>query len=240
MQKINLFSLSLLFSLSSVGQVKRSVEVSITGRYDQHADYVSNFAGRVYNDTNRLYGISYGFNIGYRQQVSKTISAYLGLGYYKLGIDKIKGSMPFNSPGERTGRNISNEDDDSTNLGYSTSKYHYNNLAFTVGLSKVVSLKDNLKFEIGIEGVGYYSFSQQYELMNKYHYSTHNTKPLEFGINATIGPLKEYNKFYFRPSLLIPIYQNLRGDKVFYEDRSMTISKWFNGLGLTLRVGKYL
>ena len=240
MLKTTLLSLTILVFIDAFGQSKKSIEISIVGRYDRHADYVSNFAGRVYNDTNKLYGISYGFNIGYRRQVSKTISAYLGFGYFKLGIDKIKGSMPFNILGVRTGRSINNEDDDSTKLGYSTSKYHYNNLAFTVGLSKSIFLKDNLKFEVGVEGIGYYNFSQGYKLMNKYHYSTNNSKPIEFGVNASIGFFKEHNKFYFRPALLIPIYQNLKGDKVFFEDRNMNISKWFNGFGLTVRVGKYL
>ncbi|MBO9684717.1 MAG: hypothetical protein J7502_18955, partial [Flavisolibacter sp.] len=79
-----------------------------------------------------------------------------------------------------------------------------------------------------------------YKLMNDYHYTTTNAKPLEFGVNATIGLLKEYDKFYIRPALLVPIYQNLKGDRVFYEDRNMNISKWFSGMGLTLRIGKYI
>ena len=72
------------------------------------------------------------------------------------------------------------------------------------------------------------------------YYSTKNRKPWEFGANAIVGILKEYKQFYFRPALLIPVYQNLKGDKVFYEDRNMNISKWFNGVGVALRVGKYI
>jgi len=69
MIKISLLSLILLFFLASFGQRKSSIEVSILGRYDRHANYVSNFAGRAYNDTNKLYGTSYGINIGFRRQV---------------------------------------------------------------------------------------------------------------------------------------------------------------------------
>jgi len=240
MHKTILFFLTILFFISASGQNKKSIEFSLIGRYDRHANYVSNFAGRVYNDTNKLYGMSYGTNITYRQKITKSISASLGVGYYRLGIDKIKGSMPFNSPGTRTARNI-DYDDGMTNLLYSTSKYHYNNLAVTIGLSKTVQLKDRLYLDFGAEGIGYYSFSQRYRLFDgpKY-YSTTNSKPLEFGCNATFGILKDYKQFYIRPALLVPIYQNLKGDKVFYEDRNMSISKWFNGVGLTLRIGKYL
>lgn len=241
MLKPILLSVSFLFTILSVrAQTKRSIELSLIARHDRHADYVSNFAGRVYNDTSKLYGTSYGANISYRQKIKNRISAFIGAGYYRLGIDKIRGSMPFNAPGTRTARNI-DYDDGITNLLYGTSKYNYNNLAVTVGLSKTVPLKDGLHLELGAEGIGYYSFSQRYELLNgKKYYSTHNTKPLEFGANATFGFLKEYPKFYIRPALLVPIYQNLKGDKVFYEGGNMNISKWFHGIGLTLRIGKYI
>lgn len=240
MLKAALFFLSILFLTSSEGQKKRSIELSLIGRYDQHANYVSNYAGRSYNDTNKLYGISYGASIIYRKKFTKDISASLGVGYYKLAIDKIKGSMPFNTPGTRTARNI-DYDDDMTSLLYSTSKYHYNNLAITVGLNKTAALKERLYFDFGAEGIMYYSLSQRYQLFNgEKYYSTNNAKPLEFSVNITFGIMKEYKKFYLRPALLIPVYQNLKGDKVFYEDRNMNISKWFNGIGLTLRFGKYI
>ncbi len=240
MLKIILLPVTVICFITASGQSKKSFELSLVGRYDQHADYVTNFAGRVYNDTMKLFGLSSGVNIQFRKPLSPTYSVYLGVGYYRLGVNKIRSTMPFGMPGVSTGRSIHNEDDDSTKLGYSTSKYHYNNVAFTFGMSKLVLLKKELKLDIGAEGVGYYNFSQGYKLMNEYHYLTTHAKPLEFGINATIGLLKEYDKFYIRPALLIPIYQNLKGDKGFSEDRNMNISKWFNGIGLTLRIGKYI
>jgi hypothetical protein len=235
------FSLLVILSfITASGQNKKSIEFSLIGRYDQHADYVSNFAGRAYIDTNRLYGTSYGATVIFRQKISKSFSASLGVGYYRLGIDKIKGTMPFNMPGTRTARNI-DYDDGMTNLLYSTSKYHYNNLAVTLGLNKTAQLKDRLYLDFSAEAIGYYSLSQHYRLMDgKKYYSTSNAKPLEFGVNTTLGILKEYNKLYIRPALIIPVYQNLKGDKVFYEDKDMNISKWFDGIGLMLRFGKYI
>jgi len=240
MLKVIFLPLAILIFISANGQNKKSIEFSFIGRYDRHADYVSNFAGRVYNDTNKLYGTSYGANISYRRKISNSISVSLGIGYYKLKVDKIKGSMPFNIPGTRTARSI-DYNDTLINLLYSTSKYHYNNLALTFGVNKIVVLRESLSLDFGAELIGYYGISQCYLLFDgPNHYSTDNSKPLEFGANATIGVLKEYKKFYIRPALLIPIYQKLKGDKVFYEDRNMNISKWFNGMGLTLRIGKYI
>lgn len=240
--KAILFLLTLLLFNSVNGQNKKGLEISVVGRYDRHAHYISNFAGRAYNDTNKLYGFSYGANLAYRQQVSKTFSIYIGFGYYRLKIDKIKGSMPFNIPGVRTGRNI-DYTDSLGDLLYSTTKYHYNNLAFTLGLNKTILIKHQLFLDFGVEGIGYYTISQRYKLVRNYnntkYYFTNNKKPLEFGVDGTLGVLKEYNKFYIRPAFIIPICQSLKGDKVFYEDKNMNIPKWFHGIGITLKVGKY-
>jgi hypothetical protein len=240
MRLVTLLLLTYLFHLSVSGQNIRAIEFSFLGRNEQHGDYVSNFANRTYNDTNKLYGTSYGVNIIYRQGLTNTVSAYIGIGYYRLAIDKISGSMPFNIPGIRTSRNI-NYDDGMTNLLYSTSKYHYNNMAATLGLNKVFLLRNNFSPEIGVEGICYYTISQQYRLLDgSKYYSTNNTKPVEFGVNMTFGILKEYKHFYIRPAILVPVYQNLKGDKVFYENRQMNISNWFNGFGAAIRIGKYI
>jgi len=175
-------------------------------------------------------------NVGLRKPVSNSLSAYFAVGYYRLRVTKIDARTHARSA---RGRPINNEDDDSTKLLHSTSRYHYNNLAFTAGINKQVSLKE-IKFELGLEAVGYYSFSQEYLVDKHYHYKTTHPKPLELGINATAGFVKKYGKFYIRPALLLPIYQNLKGDEAFYEDRQMNISKWFNGIGLTIRIGRYL
>jgi hypothetical protein len=240
MLKTILLPLASLCFISGSGQTRNAIELYVVSRYDRHANYETNFAGRSYNDTMKLFGLSSGANVQCRKALSPTYSITFGVGYYRLGVNKIRSSMPFGNLGVATARSINNEDDDSTKLGYSTSKYHYNNLAFTVGLSKLYSLQNRFSIDIGAEGVGYYSFSQDYNLMNRYHYSTTNPKQLEFGINATVGLMKEYNKFYIRPALLVPIYQLLKGDRAFDEKRNMSIPKWFNGIGLTFRIGKYL
>jgi hypothetical protein len=237
--KVLFFLLAILVVGSAVGQSKKSIEFSVIGRYDRHANYVSNFAGRAYNDTNKLYGTSYGANITYRKNINHNFSVSMGIGYYRLNVDRIKGSMPFNSPGTRTSRSI-DYDDGSTNLLYSTSKYRYNNLVVTAAVNKMVPVTDRWFLDLGAEAIGYYSLSQSYQLFDgPDRYTTHNAKPFEFGANLTLGFLKEYDLFYFRPALMLPVYQHLKGDRVFYENRNMNISKWFNGAGLILRIGKY-
>lgn len=240
MKKSALLSLILLICNSSFGQSKKGIEISFIGRYDRHANYVSNFAGRVYNDTIKLYGTNYGVNIIYREKIAKTISAYFGVGYYRLNIDKIKGSNRFVPSVPRSVRNI-DYSDDSTRLLYSTSQYYYDNLSITIGLDRMLTIKKDLNFCIGAEVIIYKTFAQKYRLFKgSNYYITHNSKPLELGINLNGGVIKEFRKFYLRPSFIIPVYQILKGDKVFYEDSKMNISKWFNGMGVSFVIGKYL
>ena len=236
-----LFSLLIgIFIFSTTyGQNNTSFEISMVGRYDVHGKYVSNFAGRVYNDTNKISGISYGASGIIRRKIFKSYFLSIGVGYYQLSVDKIKGNLPFNIPGTRTARNI-DYDDGMTNLLYSTSQYRYNNLAITLALDKEFLIKKSFKFIIAAEVIGYKSISQKYRLLSGSNfYKTTNNKPLELGVNINLGVLKEYKKFYFRPSLIVPIYQKLKGDRVFFEDPEINISKWFSGIGLSLKIGKY-
>ena len=239
MKKI--FVLLLIFFICSItyGQNKTSFEISIVGRYDVHGKYVSNFAGRTYNDTNKISGFSNGINGMVRRKIFKTFFLSFGVGYYKLMVDKIKGNLPFNIPGIRTGRNI-NYDDGSTNLFYSTTQYYYNNLAFTFAIDKEFLITKRFKFNAAAEVIGYKTFSQKYRLLRgSTFYKTTNNKPLEFGVNLNVGFVKEYKKFYLRPSFIVPIYQNLKGDSVFFENTKMNIDNWFSGNGFLLKIGKY-
>lgn len=91
-----LFSIVLSFFFTSAifGQNQKSIEISLIGRTDIHGKYESNFAGRAYNDTNRISGFSYGVNAIFRRKISKSYSLSLGIGYYRLKVDKIRGNLP--------------------------------------------------------------------------------------------------------------------------------------------------
>ena len=182
MNKLLFLSFLLFICSVSFGQSKRSIEISLIGRSDIHGNYVSNFAGRVYNDTNKISGFSYGVSGILRRKICKSYSLSFGIGYYQLRIDKIRGNIPFNIPGIRTGRNI-DYDDGMTNLLYSTTQYHYNNLAFTFALDKEFLIKKSFKFNIVAEVIGYKTVSQKYRLLSGSNfYKTTNNKPLEYAM----------------------------------------------------------
>lgn len=239
MQRPIFLFLALFLIHHSYGQKTKSFELSLIGRQDLHGDYVSNFAGRAYNDTQKISGLNYGINVLFRKKIYETYAVSIGLGYYRLKIDKIKGSMPFGLPGVRTVRSINYVADGIPDIGYGTSNYFYNNFAITIGLDKSIHVNENFTINISPEIIAYHSFSQNYELYQEKHWKTNNNKPLEFGMNLNLGILKEYKNFYLRPSIIVPIFQNIKGDIVFYEDPKMNISKWFSGVGLSFKLGKY-
>jgi IS4 transposase len=133
--KILLHSLFGLLAMSASGQYSRAIELSVIGRYDMHGNYASVRHGIVSTSTQKISGTSYGANIGYRRHVTKTISASLALGYYRLAIDKIRTTTAPGTSGVRTDTRI-DYSDGFTDVGYAIDKYHYNNFAATVGLNK--------------------------------------------------------------------------------------------------------
>jgi hypothetical protein len=223
----------------SYGQNSKSLEISFFGRKDIQGKYISNYGGRAYNDTTKISGYSYGLNVHFRKKIYKSYSMSFGIGYNRLKIDNIKGNMPFGLPGVRTARSI-NYDDGITNLGYGTTNYFYNNLASTISIDKSIYLTKSFSINISPEFIAYYTISQSYQLNQKKRWKTRNNKALEVGVNLNLGVIKEFNKFYIRPSVIVPIFQNLKGDIVFYENPKMNIEKWFNGIGLSLKIGRYI
>ena len=60
MHRLFFIIITLCFFCKSYGQKNKSIELSLIGRHDIHGNYVSNYAGRAYNDTNKISGLSYG------------------------------------------------------------------------------------------------------------------------------------------------------------------------------------
>jgi hypothetical protein len=114
---------------------KKAFEISALSRYDKHGDYVTNFNGRMQNDTIQVYGFSYGVNFFYNQKISKKINLFGGVGYYKLCTDKINTTKhPFVGISHTRPVNY----DDGTRFLHTTSKYFYHSLSFTIGVESIL------------------------------------------------------------------------------------------------------
>jgi hypothetical protein len=235
---IPMMILSLLgFCHPSFGQQK-SIGIDFIGRYDRHANYTTNFGGRASNDDYILWGHSFGVTAFYRKQIKKKLFFGFSSGYYRLGVDKMEEKTGW----RRTSRYVDYRERCCKVL-YSTSNYHYNNFSFGLAVGKNFVL--NAKTQLDIEGdfITYSTFSQSYKLDTSNRttpYITHNHKRAEHGVNFIIGIVKVIDRYYYRPGLVVPIYQKLKGDREFFEDPDMNIEKWFDGIGLSVSVGRYL
>jgi hypothetical protein len=230
--------LTCLSCLAASAQVEKgkSIEGTLLGRYDKHADYTSRFGDRSYTNHTQLAGISYGLSLAYSYPLNQRFRAKGSLGYYQLRIDQVRQSTPF---GTATARNF--EDlSDSTKMLHSTSKYHYNTLPLSAGIQMDFPLKRNISFTAGADFLYYFTYNQRYQRNYSKAYNTSNSRLLGWGVNVATGWRKEYRSFYINPQLLIPMYQRLKSDPVFREAANLRIPKWFNGGGLSVSIGKYL
>jgi hypothetical protein len=240
MWKLLLINVTLLLTTTVYGQKVSSIELDFIGRYDKHADYTTRFGDRSYTNDTKLWGKSFGFNINYIHSLYKHINAKIGIGYYNLGIDKIRQTTPFNIIA--TGRNINYRHPSGILPLFGTNKYHYDDLSFTLDLAYERPIAKKVNFIAG-GGFNYlYTFSQLYHITyDNIRYRTNNGKTLGFAANTYFGLLRKfYTKYYLSPKIVVPIYQQLGGDEAFGEDRSVKMEKWFDGVGLSLSVGKYL
>ena len=133
MCKLLLLTATLLLSIVVYGQRNSSVELELVGRYDKHANYTTRFGDRSYTNDTKLWGKCFGVNVNFVPSLHKHLNGKVGIGYYSLGIDKIRQTTPFNFIA--TGRNINYRHPSGILPLFGTKKYHYDNLSFTLGLA---------------------------------------------------------------------------------------------------------
>lgn len=241
MRKLFIF-LSLSFvCIASLGQNRSSIELSLFSRYDKHADYISRFGDRTYTDPMKLWGLSYGLKAYYLLPVVGQLKLRAGAGYYRLGIDKINRTSPWSA--NVPSRTIDFNHPTGIQPVFHTDKYHYNNVDLSLGLVYEHLLNNNLALTVGADYSYYHTFSQRYRITyDNTNFKTKEARALGFGATASVGVLKKVkqDKYYINPSVVIPVFQQLNGDKVFREEESVQMPKWFNGIGLSITIGKYL
>jgi hypothetical protein len=190
----------------------------------------------------QLYGLSYGLSLHFRRIFNHRLSAALGFGYYRLGINKINTTQrPFS--GIAHSRPLDYIDHSSpfqTSLLYATPAYYYNTLSFSLSIEKSFPLTKGLFLDGGTGVTKYYTFSQRYQVPRKETFPTRNEKWLGTGASVCLGLSRHFNSMYVKPTLIIPVYQQIKSDEVFLEDPKLRLTKWFGGVGLAITVGKYL
>jgi hypothetical protein len=239
MKKILLLTLTVLAFAFAKGQRTNALELNSFSRYDFHAAYTTRYFERSYTDPIKLYGQSHGTDLAFVKSFGK-IKLNAGVGYYLLGVDKLKVKTPFGTSHTRT---IDYHHPAGIKPLFNTNYYHYNNLNFSLGLQYVQTLEKSLSLNFG-GAVNYlYTFSQKYHVtFDDITYRENNNRQLGFNVNAFVGLKEEFSKgkYYVNPKILVGIYQKLKGDPVFGEGPDMRLGKWMTGAGISVGVGKYL
>ena len=234
------FLLACCCSLVALSQQQKigSLEVTMLGRYDQHADYATRFGNRSYTNHTRLEGVSYGLGMGYTRYLSRYLYARAGFGLYQLRVGKIWQMTPWGwtVPSRATVYQAP----DLTKPLYSTRHYYYLAHSLSVGVGAVIPFSERTLLTVGGEALYYHAFFQRYQLNFKNTvYKSYRFQRLGMGVNADVGLQQQMGKFYIHPKLVVPIYQVLMGDEFLGEERHEQLSKQFRGGGVAINVGKY-
>lgn len=242
MKKGIVICLTVFMASTAVGQSRKSVELSLYSRYDKHADYITRFGNRTFTDAIRLWGVNQGLQFHYLHPILKGVKAGAGIGYSKLGIDKVRATSPRAS--NASGRMIDYSFPSGIQPAVSTFNYHYDNLALSAALRYEQVLSKKLSLTAGADFNYFYTFAQRYRIRwgDGINYKTTNSKPLGVGVNASVGVLRKVlnDRYYINPGFILPLYQQLSGDRVFREDERIKMKKILHGAGLSVSVGKYL
>jgi hypothetical protein len=227
-----------LFVLNAKAQPR--LEVTSTIRADEHGDYTTRYFSRSFTNDMTLKGISQGITVQYIQPVVKNIYCSFGVGYYRLAIQKIKSVGRF---GPTESRTIDYHHPNGIQPLFNTKQYAYNNMDLTTGIMFQSREKNGRAISLGSNVHYYQTFSQKYHINwgNGIKHKTRDWRTLGYGVEAHLGLLQrlKYKPFYLHPKLIIPIYQQIRGDEIFGEPESMLIGNWLSGIGLSFTVGKF-
>ena len=228
-------------SISATSQSfgSKSLELSFQLRHEIQGSFITQYGTLPYTTDLKFSGTSIGAELGYKVLLKKSWYLTPSIGYYKFAVDKIVNksnpSFPF---GTRNYRAIDYHPD-STPFGYSTQKYHYNNLLLGIALGKEFILHANYRFTGDM--VFYYllNYSQKYHVGQvEYFASTKNT--LGYLVTGRIGINKDFSKFYIGANFLLPLYKQIKKDKILFDNPNEKFAKWFGGYGFSLKIGKYL
>ncbi len=148
MKWLFLFLIGYSFSTSASSQIFRSksLELSTLVRHELQGHFITQYGSLPYLTDLKLAGTSIGADLGYKMLFRKSWYIIPSIGYYKFTVDDIiNNSIPAYPLGTRRYRTIDYHPD-STPLGYSTRKYHYNNLSLGIALGKEFII--NNKFQV--------------------------------------------------------------------------------------------
>jgi hypothetical protein len=225
------------FVIYSQSKSIHSFEISTQIRREKQAEYTAPYGTAISQNALQLYGTSTGIDVGYKR-ILKGRWIKPSIGFYKFSIDKIINNRIPARPSDPLSSRPINYQPDSLPFGYSTSKYHYNNLALGFTLGKGFLLKKNLFLTTNFSFTYLATFSQYYDAAQGY--KTTNNKGFGYLFDYNVGIQKEFKELYIATNFILPMYKEWKQDVVFKENPNSKVHYWFGGYGLLITIGKFL
>ena len=233
--------LSYLFTSSVSSQIlnSKSLELSFHVRHEIQGHFTSQYGTLPYKTDLKLSGTSIGVDFGYKMLFKKNWYIIPSIGYYKFTVDDITNKSTPAAPWGTTKYRSIDYRPDSTPLGYSTQKYHYNNLSLGIALGKEFKLNRKYQFTAEMCFNYLFNYSQKYSI-GQVIYSTSTKHNLGYLVTGRLGINKTFKKICIGTNLLLPVYKQIKKDKVLLDNPADKFDKWFGGYGFSLKVGKLL
>jgi hypothetical protein len=207
-------------------------------RREKQGDYVTQFGTVSYQNALKLCGTSIGFDLGFKEILKNGWFIKPSIGYYRFTVDKITNNRIPARPNDPTEYRPIDYRPDSTLMGYSTSRYFYNNLALVFTGGKTFYLNKNFWLTTDLAFSYLTTFSQHYEVGKGY--TTSNNKSLGYLFDYRVGVQREFEDLFFKINFILPVYKEWKQDKVFLEEPNSKVETWLGGYGFGVTIGKYL
>jgi hypothetical protein len=215
--------------------IKNIIEFSFFETYNKQGEYSSQFGNVSYSNNLKLYGTDIGFKVDYKRMIYDKMFAKIGLGIMRFAVNKIDNATPSTKSNARPIDYPSN-----VFILYSTTKYHYNNIFYHLGLEKQFNLAPNLFLFAGADYFHAFTFSQKYYIPAAgAYYKTSRRGDYGDFFNLDFGIIKKWKEMSIAPGLILPIFKKWKQNIAFKEDPTKSVSNWGGGIGISLNASFY-
>jgi hypothetical protein len=218
------------------GPVRPKGDIGFSTFYScgRQGHYDSRYGNVSYVDHLTLFGSDWGGILNYRRILGSNLMVTLGIGYLDFEVDRIENETKSGGLTMKTHARPINYPSNILVL-YQTTRYHYDNLCFHLGLTRQLIFFDRLPLFAGVDylhayriyGVYYIPFAHR-------HYRTKNRGNFGDFISARFGMDKRWGRFSLAPAFVLSIYKGWRQDVNLGENPSRVVSNWFNGAGISM------
>lgn len=232
-----LFPFFMISNFALAQEQTRQLEIFPFIRQDKYPQFSYVLNGRPSTDYVNIKGTSFGVSVYYKIPITKSVLLKAGTGFYEYSFDKInKNNTLFGHADARDIGFIS-----PYYISFYTNGYRYNTITANIGIEKIFKPLRNMEIVTGANLNNYFAFSEYYHLSYNpgggLDYRQNNKGYFGSSFNLNICILKRFQKLRVGPSVIIPVFDLWKMDKIFPEETNFgSRNKWMNGIGLGISI----